>query len=99
MTSSVTSGCSSHSQRQRVRVATIRPIASIRAQPKCSEGIAANWFDNVSVRGGPYTEGPKSRAVSIRPVAASMRGGASGKRRCSTSAAPVTAASTRRAQR
>ncbi len=99
ITSSVSSGCSSHSHRHRERHATTRPTATIRAQPKCREGIAANWFDKASVRGGPYTEGPKTRAVSIRPVAPSMRGGASGKTRCSTNAAPVTTASARRAQR
>ncbi len=98
ITTRVTSGCSSHSHRSRARVATIRPTATISAQPKCSDGIAANWFDNRSSPGGPYTDGPNTRAVSTRPAAASMRGGASGNTRCSTSAAPVTAASTRRAQ-
>lgn len=58
-TSSVIAGCSSQSQRHRERVATIRPTATITAQPTCSEGIAANWFAIVSVAGvAPYTVGP-----------------------------------------
>lgn len=68
------------------------------AQPKCSDGIAANWFERWSVSGEPYTEGPYTCPVSIRPVAASMRGGASGNVRCTTRAAAVTTARTRRAQ-
>ncbi|CAM5694474.1 hypothetical protein SALBM135S_10168 [Streptomyces alboniger] len=75
------------------------PTATISAQPKCSEGMAANWLAMVSVAGlAAYTDGPYTCAVSTRRAASSIRGGASGKPRCRTSAAAVRAASTRRAQ-
>jgi hypothetical protein len=41
--SSVTIGCSIHTSRRRW-VSSAMPTATISAQPKCSDGIAANWF-------------------------------------------------------
>ncbi|GAA4226166.1 hypothetical protein GCM10022254_10310 [Actinomadura meridiana] len=95
-TAVVTIGCSSHSQRHRVRDATTSPSAMTDAHPMCRDGMAAYWLAIVSLCGDPYTAGPNRAAVSMSPVVGSIRGGASGTSRCRASAAAVSATSTRR---
>ena len=51
-------------------------MATISAQPTCTEGIAENW--SASIPSEPYTDCPYSAAVSTSPVPVSIRGGATG---------------------
>jgi hypothetical protein len=97
-TASVSNGCSSQSQRHRLRVATISTIATAAAQPTCRDGIAAYWLANASVE-LPYTVGPTACPVSTMPVSDRNRGGDSGTSTCTRKAAAVSSASVVRAHR
>ncbi len=75
--SSVTVGWASASQRHRLPTITMTAAATITDQPKCSDGIAANWLAALSI--APlYGDGPNTLPVSTMPMSDSRRGGASG---------------------
>src|SRR5215218_6682034 len=83
MAASVITGCRSTRKRQWLLVAMITAHAITTAQPKCNDGIAANWLANpLYGLPAPYDAGPNTRAVSTKPRSGNMRGGASGISRC-----------------
>jgi hypothetical protein len=53
-------------------------IATISAQPTCTDGIAEYWSAASTPWPQVYTDWPYSNAVSTRPVPGSIRGGATG---------------------
>jgi hypothetical protein len=96
----VPAGCSTASQRHRVRATTIPVRANSTAQPTCIDGIAAYWLSRPVLAGsGPYTDWPKRTPVSITPKSGRIRGGISGYAAWPTSASAVVSTSTRRNHR
>src|SRR3954452_11262592 len=82
MAASVRTGCTIIRYRHRLDDAMIAAHAMTSAQPKCNDGIAANWLANpLYGLPAPYDAGPKMRAVSTKPNRGSIRGGASGNSR------------------
>jgi len=82
-----------HSHRQGVRATRMMPTATSTAQPKCSDGMAANWLATESCWGAvAYTFGPYIAAVSTNPRPCSIRAGASGNAAWISSAKPVSMA-------
>ncbi len=45
MASSVIAGCNKMSRLFRFRLMAMNPAASMSAQPKCNDGMAANWLE------------------------------------------------------
>jgi hypothetical protein len=75
-TSTVTGACSARTQRQGRHDTLSTASATSKAQPTCSEGIAAYWLAKPSAAAG-YADGPTDSIVSVMPSPASL-GGAKG---------------------
>src|SRR5262245_7849255 len=86
MAASVNTGCAITNHRMRDVDARIAAHAIASPQPKCNDGIAANWLANPWYGLPlPYDAGPTIRPVSTNPRWGNMRGGASGHNKWSAS--------------